>query len=364
MSEPKPTPTSCAKCATVVTTTAKFCPQCGWQLGRSYAPLRLSARAVVVFGTVTVGIFAFGWFTHRVQAGVKPTKPYRVAAGHTGDSFDDPEINRLRTEAEADKGNIQKLDALAQALIEQYSEIGKQGKPVPPPLIFETLDVLGELLKHDPQHTNALITIANISFNQKVFDKAAEYYTRYLSYKPNDLAARSRYGSTLTLMGKADDAVNELQSVLKVEPNDFHATAYLAIAYRELGDEENLDTVAKRALALAPSEEARTRLRDYLAKPVTRKAVPSSSDISLPAVVAYVRSNPIAGPKYARYEQPDPQTITIYLNDFPMDQMPPFAKEKFFNGLKDTAEKGDDSITTVVFLDAASGRELDRLSLQ
>ena len=63
----------------------------------------------------------------------------------------------------------------------------------------------------DPQ---ALVTMADISFNQQVFVKAVDFYRRYLDTTPDDHDARARLGSALTfwkrLDGPEEDAVARL----------------------------------------------------------------------------------------------------------------------------------------------------------
>jgi hypothetical protein len=80
-----------------------------------------------------------------------------------------------------------------------------------------------------------------------------------------------------------------------------------------------------------------------------------------------VRGLPIAGTKVSAVQWPDKTVAKVMMNNFPMDQMPPFAKEKFMTDLKsgiDSAKK-DYRVTDKVrvdLVDAASGRVMETVS--
>ena len=47
-----------------------------------------------------------------------------------------------------------------------------------------------------------------------------------------------------------------------------------------------------------------------------------------------IRNIPFAGPKVSAVNWPENQKATVMMDNFPMDQMPPFAKDKFLGDLK------------------------------
>ena len=76
--------------------------------------------------------------------------------------------------------------------------------------------------------------------------------------------------------------------------------------------------------------------------------------------ITALRANPVAGPKFVRLSEVDSSTITLFFKEFPMNKMPPFAKQKFFQGLKRAlAENGLDSVKKIEFVDVDSGQGLD-----
>lgn len=80
-----------------------------------------------------------------------------------------------------------------------------------------------------------------------------------------------------------------------------------------------------------------------------------------------VRGLPVAGPKVGSVQWPDNLKGKVLMNNFPMDQMPPFAKAKFLTDLKagiDTAKK-DNKISSPIELDivdGSSGRVMETIT--
>ncbi|MGA7872070.1 MAG: hypothetical protein WCA22_14380, partial [Candidatus Binatus sp.] len=76
---------------------------------------------------------------------------------------------------------------------------------------------------------------------------------------------------------------------------------------------------------------------------------------------------PVAGPKVGSVEWPDKFKAKVLMDNFPMDQMPPFAKDKFLSDLKagiDSAKK-DNNISAPVevnIVDGASGRVMETIT--
>ncbi len=85
------------------------------------------------------------------------------------------------------------------------------------------------------------------------------------------------------------------------------------------------------------------------------------------AIEQMVKGLPIAGPKVGSVQWPDQLKARVLMDNFPMDEMPPFAKTKFLTDLKtgiDTA-KQDNNVSSPVELDivdSASGRVMETIT--
>ncbi|HXN11851.1 MAG TPA: hypothetical protein VN865_02005, partial [Candidatus Acidoferrales bacterium] len=120
------------------------------------------------------------------------------------------------------------------------------------------------------------------------------------------------------------------------------------------------------ARAAAKSSAAKSPAAASSAAAVAKaSAAPAASPASAEddfhdSVEEMVRGLPIAGPKVTMVEWPDKLKAKVFMDNFPMDQMPPFAKTKFLTDLKagiDSAKK-DNNISLPVevdIVDSASG---------
>ena len=200
--------------------------------------------------------------THQIaaaQSGRAQTQSPAIAAG-SDRSYQDENIIKLQDAVSKDENNLEGYRALSQALW------GKLSDDAPPSqaLALDILDSLSHVLRLAPDDDQALIMMANLSFNQKIFDKSADFYKRYLVINPEDSEARASYASSLTFLGKFDEAIKELDSVIAKKPDYFQAIAYKAIAFAQMGKPAEAVALGQKALALSPNEEAKARFAGFL----------------------------------------------------------------------------------------------------
>ena len=199
-----------------------------------------------------------------------------------------------------------------------------------------------------------------------------------MKLEPTDQGARTRYASTLTFLGDFDTSISELNSVLKQDPKNFPAMAYLSITYAQRGDIPKARELGSAALNLAPSDEAKARFSAFMTSldgqtvtstsPSRGNVAPPPSDAApvvtgVEGFVAKVKANPVAGPKFVGHEEVK-GNLQLTFKDFPMSQMPPFAKEKFFGSLRKAAQEANiSSVTTISFIDLATGKTMEQIAL-
>jgi cytochrome c-type biogenesis protein CcmH/NrfG len=373
--------TTCNNCSSKITEQMRFCPGCGRRLvARSRRHLVVGVLgALILFGA------AFGVQMIARDGRIKPAdhpagrgdaRSSKAAESGTAVGVSavaaSPEIIAMRSEVERAPSDMTKLKVFA-GMLGDHLRSNPNADPV---LVFEAIDVFGRILQSEPNDPGALVMMADLSFDQRAFTKALDFYERYLKIEPDDLGARSRYASTLTFLGRYDDSIAELGKVLASDPKNFPALAYLAITYAQKGEILKAKAIGGDALKLAPSDEARARFASFVSS-LDQAAEGSSSkspdSASVPDAAARggiasfietIRSNLVAGPKFAGYEQLGANTIRLKFNNFPMAQMPPFAKQKFFSGIKDSlAKSGLTDIEQVEFVDASSAEVLERLKV-
>ena len=322
---------------------------------------KLSFQSPVIKGLLAIVIVA-GLLTLLQQnqaklLGKKPTsaaprtmpKPKLVA---------DPVLNQLRADLKQSPNSPELLTTLAEALTAKTKEQADQN------LILELIQALSKILEIEPKNSWALIQLADLSFDYQMFDKAEGYYQRYLYVEPEDLAARTRYASSLIFLGGPGRAIAELDSVLAKDSKNFQALAFKAIALAEQGDQSQALELADQAIALAPSDEARERFSSFLMS-LSNKKEPSESmpaergnvakRDAAPAQVGsledYFKSHAIIGPKLVELKTSE-GVLEVIVKDFPIAAMPEFAKASLIQKIKDAAKQS--TYKQVVIFDQAN----------
>lgn len=378
----------CSSCGGSISQNAKFCSSCGvklvaspslaGQLAGLPAPRKAALAAAVAL--VFVGTFGLQKFLEARTGLERPTELYQppqnpgaLPPGHPGGSASlgkqsvavDPALLALKSAHESEPENLEKMKAYAVAL----TDVLRADPQATPELALDAVDVLSRILQKTPEDAEALVMMADVSFDQKAFTKAVDFYQRYLKKEPTDFGARARYASTLTFLGKFDESITELKGILDKDEKNFPAMAYLAITYAQKGDIQEAKKVAALALDSAPSDEARARFSSFVtslnesSQPSTTAQVPEKS-LPIDKLVGAMKSNPVAGPKFVRGEMKGSDTVLLFFKDFPMQAMPPFAKEKFFTSVKSSASEAVAAgVRKITFMEASDGSELETLSL-
>lgn len=343
---------------------------------RSRSKVNFTSYHLFLLVLISLSLFSFGWLGKTFLAGKQPTKTFQQEA-EIGTEIDDPEIKSLRAAADQSPKDITKWKALSEVLIDRL----KKSEAPTTSLIHTAIETFAKILELDPKDPSALIAMADISFDSQVFEKAEMFYRRYLEIQPNDVNARARYGSSMTFGGKYPEALKELESILKKDPKHFQAAAYVAITYAQMGEIDVAKKKANEAILLAPNEEAKARFAEFIDAMNKEGGMPVHETASQPppsqapkprpnlppdaaALTAYIQNNPVAGPKFVESEVENGSVLVLKFANFPMQQMPPFAKDKFFNGIKSAAQSANNkTIKKVRFVDTHSGLELSSLDL-
>ena len=303
-------------------------------------------------------------------AGEKPTVQYDdyVKEKNRAENFD-PELTALYEKASTNPKDVDGWKILANEISVKLSEMDTPAQG----LVFELIDALQHVLEIDPNDSEALLSMGNVSYNFQVFDKAAYYFSKYLDQHKDDLTTRATYASTLSFIGDFQDAEKELLYVIAKDPKSFLPRANLAINYALAGSKAEAKSAALEAVKYAPDSETKIKFDKFLLDLMNPKEAPQQvapkeigkTDSSLQNLSDYVKSNPVAGPKFIT-AKPNGEFIELHFANFPMKAMPPVAKEKFFSGLKQQVQKDklEEKYKALVFIDHATAEKMDELSLR
>lgn len=243
------------------------------------------------------------------------------------------------------------------------------------------------VLKIDPNNLDALRGMGNIDFDQRHYDEAIAAYEHYLSRKPDDPDVRTDLGTMLLSSGVADQAVLQYKKVIETHPKFFEAYFNLGIAYGEMNNMAAARGAFNEALKLAPDGDARGRVNQMLASldsasgagangasetppaaPVAKVAQTTAAPSTFEGAMDQMfRDLPVAGPKVQSVRWTSKTSARLLMDNFPMDQMPPFAAAKFMSDLKAGIDrvKSEHNVAgavTVNICDAASGRVMQSVT--
>jgi tetratricopeptide (TPR) repeat protein len=269
---------------------------------------------------------------------------------------------------------------------ERLGDVTLRAAAFDPSYYTTAAEAYSHVLKTSPDDLDALRGIGNIDFDQRKFDAAIAAYEHYLAQKPDDPDVRTDLGTMLLSSGAADQAVRQYQRVLESHPNFFEAAFNLGVAYENRSPADSRAAFA-RALKVAPDDRARSRVNQEVAAlgggngagmtgaasmggtappGATAQAGSAPTDFR-GAVEQAMHDLPIAGSKVQTVQWDSDSKARVLMNNFPMDQMPPFAAAKFIADLKAGIDraKGTYKVVTPVQIDlcdATSGRVMQSVT--
>jgi len=276
-------------------------------------------------------------------------------------------IDELQAKAEAAPNDVAAWD--------RFGDAAERAAMFDPSYYSKADDAYAHVLKLDPDDLRALRGVGNIDYDRRHYDEAIAAYEHYLTRKPDDARVRTDLGTMYLSTGNTDVAIVQYTKVVTAHPDFFEAYFNLGVAY---ADQEN-KPVARRYLlkarTLAPDDRARGEIDQMLATIGAHGAPGESAAASGGnAVVAdgnaatfqgafeqMARGLPIAGPKVHGVQWTGDNHPRLLMDDFPMDQMPPFAAARFLDDLKSGTADAMKSHhvqgpVTVEIADAASNR--------
>ena len=244
------------------------------------------------------------------------------------------------------------------------------------------------VLKLDPENLDALRGIGDIDYDQQHYDEAAAAYEHYLKRKPDDPEVITDLGTMYLYTSNPDQAIAQYKKAIALKPDLYQPFYNLGVAYGEQGDKGDSAIAFTKAIALAPDDDRRNQAKQAFAKytgmsaeqaskvastlpgPKTASAnastKPGATDFHS-AFEQMMRNIPFAGPKVSAVNWTDNHKAMVMMDHFPMEQMPPFAKDKFLGDLKSGIDsaKAANHVTDKIevnIVDAQSGRVMQTVT--
>lgn len=339
--------------------------------------MKIFSLPILASVVVVASLVAVPWYLQGSLSGNKPTASYDnyMRQQVRSENFDDT-LKELSKKAEANPKDINTWKELSNKLADKiYSS---QSEP-PQGMILELIDAMRHVLELQPGDPETLLNMANLNYNFQVFDKSAEYFDAYLKVAKEDHSSRATYASALSFLGKFDEAEKELLYIIAKEPGHFLARANLAISYALAGNKESAKTASVDALKYAKDDETRAKFTGFLEQilspqpevasetmPTTTAPITPPASTEFTGLESSIRNNAVAGPKFVFAKAGADKTIELHFANFPMKAMPPFARDKFLNGVKDSIKKDglENKYSQVKFIDHGTREVLDSFEIK
>lgn len=373
----------CPQCGSPTQPAAKFCAECGSALAGA-GPVVASApvlRPTMLGGIVLSGFLVAGlgiWAAILTPDAPAPGPGQRAMPRGTAPAAmpENPhqlpdEISRmvgeLATRAESEPENVD--------LWVHLGEVYYRTAQFDPAYRPKALAAFDHVLARDQNRIEAIRGKGNIFYDQQKAPQAIEHFERFLKLQPGDSSVRTDLATMYLTDGQRERAMALYRAVIADDPEFMQAHYNLAAALHGDGEIEGAVAELRIARGLAADEATRQRIDALIARlsgeeaqpqPPTAPpaAAPAATSEGTPyqaAVEAALRGYDIMGPRIESFEWTGPGTARVLMRSFPMDAMPPMAREKFDTRIREmtataAAMHPVDGDRSVALVDAESGR--------
>jgi tetratricopeptide (TPR) repeat protein len=121
-----------------------------------------------------------------------------------------------------------------------------------------------EILKTKPNDQDALVSAANLNFDLKNYEKAAEYYDHAVKNDPNNVNLITDLGSSWLWMNQPIKAIEYYDRSLKIDPNHFQTLMNLGIARMSSGNRAGAAEAWEKLVSVYPDHPEAQMLRDAI----------------------------------------------------------------------------------------------------
>ena len=115
---------------------------------------------------------------------------------------------------------------------------GASQAPAAPPVDPAHFAQLEAKVQANPRDFDSLIELGFLHFEQQNFDQAANWYSKALDVRPDDVAVRTDYGTALYNVGKTDQAIAEFRKSLEYDPNHPQGLFNLGVVLLEVKNDK------------------------------------------------------------------------------------------------------------------------------
>jgi tetratricopeptide (TPR) repeat protein len=378
----------CPKCGAAIQPGARFCVSCGQPLSAgATAPPRTRVPIPAGFAVVFAGIVVAGLVVAGILMRQQRKEQAKGASAQGSRDKLPPGHPQVELPAKA-REFISNLETQAKnkpndvPIWNRLGTVALRASLFDPSYFRMSSDAYGHVLRLDPDNLEALRGIGNLNYDRQKYDEAIAAYEHYLKRKPEDPDVQTDLGTMYLYTGNPDQAIVRYKKALSIKPDAFEAYFNMGVAYAAQNNGQQAHAALQQALKLAPDQDSKARVKTMIAKLEGGPAAPGGSQIASagaePAaastastfegqIEAVVRGLPFAGPKVQSVKWNSKNTATVLMDNFPMEAMPPFARQKFLSDLGAGIEQAKKAYHVDVpfklqIADAASGQVMETVT--
>jgi tetratricopeptide (TPR) repeat protein len=127
-------------------------------------------------------------------------------------------------------------------------------------------DAFTQVIKLDPNNTDALRGLGDINYDRNNHDQAILAYEQYLKHQPDDPNVLTDVGTMYLYAGKSEQAIARYKKAVALNGDHFQAWYNMGIAYGQGDNAAEAKIALKRAYEAAQDDNARTQVKDVLTR--------------------------------------------------------------------------------------------------
>jgi tetratricopeptide (TPR) repeat protein len=254
----------------------------------------------------------------------------------------------LEAEVEANPENLEKKLELGNAYFQAGVGMGEAD------FLKRSAGIYNEIVEKDGTKGDALLGLATLSLHVGVFDKASEYYEKYVKLMPDDLSARANLALAKGRGGDVEAGLKIVDEVLVKDAKFVIALVTKGIILKESGKMDEAKKLFDKAISLEENPSLKERII-ALNKTEEKKEVVSDGATPLENVEVYFMNHEILRNKFDSLKVEGDKVVVVLAN-FPVDAMPPFAKSKLEGSLKTLIQVN--GYNKIILVSKEEGREL------
>jgi len=116
--------------------------------------------------------------------------------------------------------------------------------------VLHGIDRLRQVVDKNPDDLVSTLRLSNMLQDNEMYDQAVVYYKRYLEKIPDNVDARVDYGVTLYEAGHTQEAIDELNHAIKMDPRHQKAFFNLGIVYLNAGEIDKSNDAFKKCVEI------------------------------------------------------------------------------------------------------------------